>query len=434
MDSVLQALGRAVPEEVRTISRVLREQGFRSWIVGGSVRDVVLAEKRALPTEKRGDWDMCSDATPEQVSKLFRKVIPTGIEHGTVTIVLSGQHFEVTTLRGERGHSDGRRPDEVFYVQDLNEDLARRDFTVNAMAYDIEGQTFHDPFGGRSDLDRGLLRAVGDPLLRFSEDGLRVLRCARFASSLKFEVEEKTAKAIRPSLQSFEKVAQERVRDEWFKALTTAEPSRFLRVIKEHGLLSVTLPEVFPEGSASSDAFSEAVAQVDAAPADPLLRLAIFLSLGASAGDRSAFFASVPGRLRLSRAEGTRLKVMLQEGRAPEDLLRRPDAPGTRRWLHKVGREFAEDVLTVQHFIGAPENAQGLLRWHALARAELSSGAPLTMKDLALSGSDLINEAGVPKGPELGRILALLLERVLEEPSQNDREQLLSLAKRLSLP
>lgn len=434
MDSVLLALERAVPQQVRTICRVLGEHGFRSWIVGGSVRDVVLAEKRGLTPLRHGDWDMCTDAVPEQVTKLFRKVIPTGIEHGTVTIVLSGQHFEVTTLRGERGHSDGRRPDEVFYVQDLEEDLARRDFTVNAMAYDIDRQTFHDPFGGRSDLDLGLLRAVGDPRLRFSEDGLRVLRCARFASSLEFDVEEKTAQAIRPSLPSFLKVAQERVRDEWFKALSAAHPSRFLRVICAHGLLSITLPETFAEGQVSTDAFETALRQVDAAPQDPLLRLAIFLTFGTPGSEQPAFSSSIPARFRLSRADGTRLKTLLKEARAPQDLLGQPQAPGARRWLHRVGREFAEDVLAVQRFTEPTESTPALQAWHELVLAQLSSGAPLTIKDLAVSGADLMDGAEVPKGPELGRILALLLDRVLDEPSLNERGRLLDLAKQLRRP
>jgi tRNA nucleotidyltransferase (CCA-adding enzyme) len=254
---------------------VLDRDGEEARVVGGAVRNALLGEPIA-------EFDVATTALPEEVVRRVGaagfKPVPTGIEHGTVTVVLGHKHFEVTTLRGERGFSDGRRPDEVFFVDDLQKDLARRDFTVNAIAFDLEHPAIIDPFDGRGDLERGLLRAVGDPLQRFSEDGLRVLRCARFAATLGLEVEEATRQAMRPSLESFAKVAGERVHDEWLKALASPAPSRAFSLLRSEGLLAITCADIFPEGNAVMDrAYAEACERLDRAPADPILRLALLL-------------------------------------------------------------------------------------------------------------------------------------------------------------
>jgi tRNA nucleotidyltransferase (CCA-adding enzyme) len=191
-------------------------------VVGGCVRDHLLG--RAV-----SDWDVCTSARPEEVVRLFPRSIPTGMAHGTVTVVRGGAHYEVTTLRGEGTYSDGRRPDAVHFLDDVRDDLARRDFTVNAIAYDPLGHTLVDPFGGRDDLRAGLLRAVGDPLQRFREDGLRVLRGARFVASLGFTLEPDTEAAITGALDVFQRVSAERVRDEWVKSMRGEGPERGLR-------------------------------------------------------------------------------------------------------------------------------------------------------------------------------------------------------------
>ena len=227
----------AIPAAVIDLCRTLVDRGHGAWIVGGCVRDHLLG--RAV-----NDWDVCTTARPRDLMKYFPKAIPTGIEHGTVTVVREGEHYEVTTLRGESGFSDGRHPDRVYFLDDVREDLARRDFTVNAIAYDPLGQVLVDPFGGHRDLEARVLRAVGDPVLRFNEDGLRILRGARFAATLEFELDAATELAMEHALPVFRKVSAERVRDEWMKTMKARRPSRAFEVMLRRGILACVAPEL----------------------------------------------------------------------------------------------------------------------------------------------------------------------------------------------
>lgn len=434
MDLITQALNRSIPDEVRTLSRTLSKAGFRSWIVGGSVRDVVASVLKNETPEVIGDWDLASNARPEQTQKLFRKVIPTGIAHGTVTVVLNRRHFEITTLRGERGHTDGRRPDEVYFVDDLREDLARRDFTVNAMAFDVESNDFFDPFHGLDDLKNGQIRAVGDPGQRFSEDGLRVLRCARFCSTLGFEVQPDTAAAIRPSLASFEKVAQERVADEWFKALKGTAPSRFFRTIREHGMLGITAPDLWTHEDALLS-FEETLGRLDQVDLDPMLRLALFVWAGTrndkDAGTVAREFST---RLRFSKEQSGRLVRLCTHAAIPRSVEQDASGYEARVFLAKIGRTEAPEVLRFQALARPPAMDATLLeKRHDQLRAELASGAPLNLKELAITGGDLISKAGIDKGPGLGQVLARLLDATLHDPSLNRRETLLRLATEATL-
>lgn len=424
MDNLVLALDGAIPREVRIISQIISDAGHRCWIVGGCVRDIargLFDQSKA----KASDWDLATTATPDLVLTLFKRVIPTGLEHGTVTIVLSKQHFEVTTLRGEEGHSDGRRPDQVYFVDDLEEDLLRRDLTVNAMAYDVERRSFHDPFSGLDDLNGKLLRAVGDPAARFAEDGLRVLRCARFCATLQFEIEEQTASAIRPSLASFRKVAQERVRDEWFKALRSQKPSRFIQAIRKHGLLEITFPEMFRGERSSPEAEQSCLARLDAAPALPIFRLALLACLAVPADTSKNDWGN---RLKLSREESAELKMLINAP-LPLELVERPDGAGARRFLSRIGRDAAAQVLAFQEAVHP--NPPQLAPAHERLRAELESNCPLSLKELTVGGRELI-AAGVPKGPALGNCLQALLEAVLEDPSRNTPATLTRLALELN--
>jgi tRNA nucleotidyltransferase (CCA-adding enzyme) len=429
VDLLVRALSRSVPREVLLMSQTFADAGFRSWLVGGSVRDVVRATLAGAEPHVIADWDIATDAHPQEVRKLFRKVIPTGIAHGTVTVVSSGQHFEVTTLRGEKGHTDGRRPDEVFFVADLTEDLARRDFTVNAMAYSVMEKAFYDPFFGVEDLLAGVLRAVGDPAKRFAEDGLRVLRCARFCATLSLAIEENTKHAIAPSLPTFEKVAQERVAEEWFKALKSRSPSRFFRAAKEHGLLHVTAPYLFSSSATLLD-FDEALNRIDSVQDDPTLRLATFVRSGTALESEPAEIArAFCGRLRLSKEQTSRIVRLCSSALLPESLQQDASGYAGRRWLSQIGRAHAEEVLAFQQLMRPLSwNAAALTTRHEELRTELASGCALSLKELQVTGSDLIQEAGISKGPELGQTLARLFEAVLLDPSMNDRRRLLDLA------
>ena len=197
------AVHAAMPDAVAQIADVLARAGHRTWIVGGVVRDLVRATSTGARSEApAGDWDLATSAPPDVVLRSFRRAIPTGVQHGTVTVMVGKVGYEVTTLRGETAYTDGRHPDSVFFVDDIVADLARRDFTVNALAFDPLRDELIDPFGGLRDLGAGILRAVGDPAARFAEDGLRVLRAARFAATLELELEPATAAAIAPSRNS----------------------------------------------------------------------------------------------------------------------------------------------------------------------------------------------------------------------------------------
>lgn len=410
-----QALDRLMPNEVNELGRVLRQAGFRAWAVGGGVRDGILATflGRKKPD---GDWDLATDARPEQIKPLFRRVIPTGIAHGTVTVLLEGKPFELTTLRGEAGHTDGRHPDSVYFVKDIEEDLGRRDFTVNAIAFDLDARTVADPFGGIADLERGVIRAVGDPILRYREDGLRPLRAARFAATLEMELDEQTRSAMRPCLDRFAQVSAERVQAEWFKALQSRQPSRCFRVLLDEGLLHVTCPELF--AGTPSEQLALFWDRLDRAAPIPTRRLAHLFAEGLRGADPSSALAG----LRLSNQDKARIIGLVAS-------LPRPHEPApelVRKWLAQVGRPLAEDALAFA------KESQATPAFLAQAAEELASGAPLALPELAISGKDLLEAGLVERGPQIRRLLDALFGRALIAPEENSRERLLSLARELA--
>jgi tRNA nucleotidyltransferase (CCA-adding enzyme) len=416
---VLQA---AIPTEIRELSAALRAKGFRAWAVGGSVRDILAAAMRGETRSFHGDWDVATDALPLDVKSTFRKVIPTGIEHGTVTVLLGERAIEVTTLRGERGHTDGRRPDEVFFVNDLKEDLARRDFTVNAIAFDIEASEIIDPFGGRADIESRVLRAVGNAEERYNEDGLRSLRGARFAAQLEMDLEKTTREAIRPTLETFRRVSKERVRDEWLKALKTRRPSQFLKILMGEGLLLATLPDLFSE--AGPDKVEAMMVCLDRTTPDPVRRLAHFLSAGISTSlpleGRARVAEDCAMTLRLSNKDRERIVRLIRAEATPD-----AEPPAIRRYLSRVGREHADDVLTYLSERNTPDTL--LLRM----RMALQSEAPLSTRELAITGRDLL-EAGLSQGPKMKVVFEDLMNLVLDSPEANHKESLLARARAIS--
>ncbi|HEX5657078.1 MAG TPA: hypothetical protein VFX59_07775 [Polyangiales bacterium] len=382
------------------LCQTLARNGQRGWVVGGCLRDIL----RGQPAS---DWDLATDARPEQVVKMFPRVIPTGIQHGTVTVRHRGNGYEVTTLRGEGAYSDGRRPDHVEYVSDIREDLSRRDFTINALAYDPVADQLEDPFAGLDDLSAKLIRAVGEPERRFSEDGLRVLRAARFAATLEFELDPATEAAIAPTLPTFQRVSAERVREEWLKALKARQPSRAFRVMRRTGILAATYAELAELDEA---VFERALDTVDAAR-EPIVRLAALLyPLRARGVD--AWLA----RYRFANAERERVLRMLRYAE-PEGIV---SAADVRRYARQVGRAFLDEVTELGALVGAEPLAE---------RVRAIGDAPLTTRELALDGRTLMSELGLKPGPILGQLLELLLERVLDRPELNTREGLLALAR-----
>jgi tRNA nucleotidyltransferase (CCA-adding enzyme) len=450
----------SIPRPVVALCARLRERGFRAWIVGGCVRDL-------LRGAGVGDWDIATSARPDDVKKSFRRVIPTGIQHGTVTVHMpesdGGGAYEVTTLRGETTYSDGRRPDSVTFVDDIVADLARRDFTVNAIALDPtaggDDPMIIDPFDGRGDLARRVLRAVGDPAARFGEDGLRALRAARFVASLEMELDPATAAAIRPALDTYRKVSAERVRDEWIKALKAKRPSRAFDVMREHGLLEVSAPELVPQVGCTQnkwhryDVWGHAMACVDACVGDPILRLSAFVhDVGKPAtrafSDKTQDYTfydhervgaelvdPVLQRLRFSTEERGRITHLVRHHLVCYDASWSDSA--VRRWVRRIGSDRLDDLyrLNEADIRGKDvDKAPDLAPLHELQErvaAMLARGEALTVRDLKIGGKELMQVLGMKPGPKMGMLLERLMEEVLEDPTKNEPERLLARAREL---
>jgi len=421
----------AVPRAVRRICQRLTEAGESAFVVGGSLRDALLGRAP-------GDWDVATTARPERVVELFGRVIPTGIDHGTVTVLDGGLAVEVTTLRGEGAYSDGRHPDRVEFLDDIEEDLARRDFTINAMAWDPASGTLHDPFGGRGDLERGVVRAVGDPAARFAEDGLRVLRAARFAAVLGFTVEADTLGAMAPAAPMLGRVSVERKRDELLKTLGAERPSIGLDLMERTGLLPHLAAELAalvgrsPRVEGPEDAWRHALSRVDATPPEPRLRLAALVADCASGEGGPDRVKRLLADLRLDRKTQARVGHLVR-------LLGAGYEPGwtdadVRRLLRRAGRDAVPDILALERAdLAARPVGDRSLELLAelesrLARA-LAESPPLATRELAIDGNALMRELALPAGPLIGQILEALLERVLDDPALNTRGRLLDIAR-----
>lgn len=427
-------------------------------VVGGAVRDELLGRPHA-------DWDLATRLMPEAVMARARaaglKAIPTGLQHGTVTVILEDRPLEITTFRSDGDYLDGRHPESVRLGVSLEEDLSRRDFTINAMALPVGGGGLVDPFGGRTDLEAGLIRAVGDPRQRFAEDGLRTLRACRFAAQLAFEVEAATFAAIPGRLEVARKVAVERAFVEITKLLCGAEPARGLDLLAETGLLDLWLPELRPMiGCVQNrhhrhDVWRHTLEVVRLAPADPAMRWAALLhdvgkpvvrSLGPDGEGR--FHGHEDHSLELAAAILERMKAGLAFRREVLALVRHhgihPEAAWSDAACRRFLRRLEEEGLELARWAAfrlADQRGKGVdvearERDHAaiLGRLEALAAAapPLSVKALALDGAALMALAGRNGGPWLGELQRSLLEAVIEDPSMNTPEALAELALRRS--
>ena len=389
----------SVPGEVKAALERLRSRGFTASPVGGCVRDSLLG----LHPE---DWDICTSARPEETAACFAdcRVLPTGVRHGTVTVLWGGRSLEITTYRRDGVYSDHRRPDAVDFVSDLREDLARRDFTVNAMALSPEGEVL-DPFGGLADLQQGLLRCVGDPEARFREDALRILRLLRFAARLGFRPEEKTLAAALGCRELLPALAGERVLKEIFLYLEGGKAGACFPWAQP--ILEPVLPEL-------RDLAGEAeAARLDRLPPSAELRMALLLR------SPSGKKADALRRLRSAKATENRVRALASGAWGPIPV----DGASLGLYLGRVGQRNFRDLLLIWHALpAAPEDTLAELERELESR--LAAGFCFSLGDLAVSGRDL-QELGY-SGTELGSALRSLLEKVQAGTLPNERASLLS--------
>ena len=388
-----------IPRHVKIILDRLAEAGFDAYVVGGSLRDSMLGKEAH-------DWDVTSGATPDDVIALFSPdlhVIPTGLKHGTVTVVSEGDPIEITTFRTDGKYIDSRRPESVTFSKNVEDDLSRRDFTVNAMAYN-ERRGLVDLFGGKTDLLRRIIRCVGDPEKRFSEDALRIMRAFRFSSQLGFEIEEKTLLAAHSMKNGLKNIAKERIGSEFLRLLSGVAAKDSL--LKMGDILDIIIHKTLD---------TQRFEKIDDLSRDAIPRLA-FLLCGAS--DEEIRDAS--HSLKLSSKQTQRL-MKLSSPPTEKDLENLTEARA-RRLLAAYG----EDTLAVM------EIASHLYKIDAasteILRRVVSEDPPVTLDRLAVNGSDIIKE-GIASGRDVGRILSKLLDEVIEHPERNDREILLVIAK-----
>ena len=397
----------------------LHTAGYAAYAVGGCVRDSLLGRTAH-------DWDLCTSALPQQVMELFgtEQCIPTGLQHGTVTIKYGGQLYETTTFRTEGSYTDGRHPDAVQFVPDVREDLARRDFTINAMAYN-EAEELVDPFGGQKDLQNGLLRAVGEPQQRFTEDALRILRLYRFAARFGFALDAATARAARQLAPHLDCISAERIQEELAKLLAAPQPGAYL----EPAVLAVVLPELTPE------ALTAAKPVVDACPAGeenlPVRWAALLGALGETDTRR------VLKRLRCSNACIEETAVLVRET-AGESVCRsfseekasaHPGDFHIRQLLGRYGLCTVERLCALCAALH-PQNAPDCVLAAQRARQLDADGVCCRVSQLAVNGRDLM-AAGIPAGPALRRVLEALLDGVIRAEYPNEKMALLAAAQKI---
>ena len=397
----------------------LHTAGYAAYAVGGCVRDSLLGRTAH-------DWDLCTSALPQQVMELFgtEQCIPTGLQHGTVTIKYGGQLYETTTFRTEGSYTDGRHPDAVQFVPDVREDLARRDFTINAMAYN-EAEGLVDPFGGQKDLQNGLLRAVGEPQQRFTEDALRILRLYRFAARFGFALDAATARAARQLAPHLDCISAERIQEELAKLLAAPQPGAYL----EPAVLAVVLPELTPA------ALEAAKPVVDACPAGeenlPVRWAALLGALGETDTRR------VLKRLRCSNACIEETAVLVRET-AGESVCRsfseekasaHPGDFHIRQLLGRYGLCTVERLCALCAALH-PQNAPDCVLAAQRARQLDADGVCCRVSQLAVNGRDLM-AAGIPSGPALRRVLEALLDGVIRAEYPNEKPALLAAAQKI---
>ena len=448
---------------LKKFGKVFEEKGFQAYLVGGAVRDLILKKPCS-------DWDVATNATPEQVMSMFKFVVPTGIAHGTVTVHFHKTEIEVTTFRTESEYSDGRHPDKIAYASTIEEDLSRRDFTMNAIAVNLRNGKICDPFGGRKDIRKKVIRTVGIPNERFMEDGLRPIRALRFASQLNFCIEKDTFSEIfKPDVQKkITSISIERFRDEFLKMLKSEKPSVGLKLMEETRILKLFIPEFEVcrgciqgdgRGFHDFDVMDHLIYACDGAPKNNYkVRLAaLFHDIGKPSckrvienekdGQLFTFYNHDNEGAKITEKILRRLKFSNEEIADVSHLVKNhmfhyepswSDA-AVRRFIVRVGLQYMDDLfdLRVADVFGMHNNqvnlrnsttSENILELKERIEKITEKQNALSLKDLCVNGKDLM-DIGIPSGKKIGVVLNELFEAVLEDPEMNNREKLLKLAE-----
>lgn len=432
-----------IPASVQHVSSRLLEAGYQAYLVGGCIRDLLLGRQP-------NDWDIATDALPDTVANMFERTYRVGAAFGTV-VVLAPEPVEVTTFRKDFAYEDGRRPAYVEFATTIEEDLARRDFTMNALAYDLRSKHVVDPFGGTADIARKIIRTVGVPADRFREDALRMLRAVRFVAALGFTVESDTRVAIEAEVERVHYLSAERIRDEILGLLVGPYVGDGLWLLYEVGLLERVLPELsgadkLPQMKPGAPTLlAHLIRATEEAPPRANVRFAaLFHDVGKMAtrqelpDGRIVFHGhervgeeiirKACRRLRMERRFTEHVASLVHMHMVEGDVTKK----AVRRWVGAYGEAWVRDLIALRradHLASGGDDAENAFPRHleALLEEVLAEKSAFTVKDLAIDGHDVMERAAIPPGPEVGEILDALLERVLDDPSMNDRETLLKL-------
>lgn len=458
-----------IPKELKQMNTIFKNAGYEAYLVGGAVRDVILKKEAS-------DWDLATNAHPEDVKRLFKKVIPTGIAHGTVTVLFMNKEIEVTTYRADQGYSDGRHPDKITYAKTIEDDLSRRDFTMNAIAANLNNGKLVDPFKGKKDIKKKIIRTVGNPKDRFLEDGLRPIRALRFASQLSFCIEKDTYKAIfeKEIKDKIKSISIERFRDEFEKILKSEKPSIGLKLMEETGVLNLFIPELAEcknitqadsRGFHQFDILDHNIYACDGAPKNKLnVRLAaLFHDIGKKDTRTESFIENPNSAEKLLVIHF--LKHELKSEKITRNILFRLKFPNSiidnvchlvkehmfyyqsnwtdaavRRFIVKIGAENFEDLFDLriadiygmnnQKVLPNSETIKNLNELTERINKVNKENTALSLKDLKINGNDLI-ALGVKPGKKIGIILNQLFQTVLDDPTQNNKEKLIEIASNL---
>jgi len=432
-------------KKIEQIIKTFHQNNFECFLIGGSVRDLLL-------NMDVYDYDFATNARPEEILPLFKKVIPTGIKHGTVSVLLEGTSFEVTTYRADGKYLDGRRPESISFSKTLEEDVKRRDFTINGLAYDLVNKEIIDYVQGIEDLDKKIIKTIGNPLERFSEDGLRCYRACRLAAKLNFKIEEQTSSSISQTIPIAKKVAIERIRDEFKKTLEAETPSLGIEALRKFGLLKTFLPElascyqVFQNKYHLYDVYYHSLYSCDAAPANFwYLRLAaLFHDIGKpitkhskKEGENTFYNHEVVGA-KITRRIMRRLKFSNEEISKVNNLVINHMFHYTddwtdgavRRFIKKVGLENINDLFLLRL---ADRKGNGsregfplpIKRLQERIKKIIAEENALSVRDLKIDGTLIMNHFGLKPGRIIGEVLKFLLDLVLDNPELNKEQVLL---------